>query len=211
MSTIQSRIMIRITKQLGGDGAVVTPKDFLDLASRDAVDQSLTRLSKQGDLKRVGRGLYHKPRFNHKLGISVPPDADSVANAIGRQTGDRVVPSSAVIANRLGISTQIPAKPAYLTTGRSRNIQVGSQTFRFKRVSANRLPNTDTAVGRALQAIDAVGPDPDQGTLSLIRSTLTIKQRDALLSQARYSVSWIADSARKIATPDDSTGFLSHG
>ena len=39
-----------------GDITVVTPKDLLDLASRDAVDQALTRLVRQGALQRIGRG-----------------------------------------------------------------------------------------------------------------------------------------------------------
>ena len=191
---------------------MVTAKDFLDLAGRDAVDQALRRLGKQGDLNRIGRGLYHKPRFNHKLGIDVPPDPDKIADAIGRQTGDRVAPSSNVIANQFGLSTQIPAKPVYLTTGRSRNIQVGSQTYRLKHVSASKLPDTSTAVGRALQAINAIGPNPDQSTLDRIRSTLTNKQCKALADQARYSVGWVADSARQIAAhPESIIGATAHG
>ncbi|MBL4809352.1 MAG: hypothetical protein JKY43_04755, partial [Phycisphaerales bacterium] len=56
MNTTQAKILKRIGRQYGGPGAVVTAKDFLDLASRDAVDQALVRLTKRGDLNRVGRG-----------------------------------------------------------------------------------------------------------------------------------------------------------
>jgi hypothetical protein len=72
MDTTQHHIMDRITRRFGGRGAVVTPKDFVDLAGRDAVDQALTRLSRSGTLNRVGRGLYHWPRINKRLGIAVP-------------------------------------------------------------------------------------------------------------------------------------------
>ena len=40
MRNTQPQIMSRIAKRFGGSGAVVTAKDFLDLAGRDAVDRT---------------------------------------------------------------------------------------------------------------------------------------------------------------------------
>ena len=118
MNTIQDDILERIRGQ--GRGKVFTPKDFLDLGSRDAADQSLSRLVKGGEIQRLGRGLYHFPRMNERLGIALGPDLDEIAEALARQTGSRVVPSGAVAANRLGLSTQVPAKPVYLTDERAK-------------------------------------------------------------------------------------------
>lgn len=211
MDTTATTVLNRIANQLGGGGAVVIAKDFLDLANRDAVDQALRRLSLNGDLKRIGRGLYHRPRTNPRLGIPVPPDPDKVAHAVGRQTGDRVVPSSDVVANQMGLSTQIPAKLVYLTTGRTRNIQVGTQTYHFKRVSVKKLPDIDTAAGRALHALSAVGPNPDPSVLDTISSSLSPEQRQSLADQARYSVGWVADIARQIATTEYLKSVSIHG
>lgn len=203
MDTTQARIMARIKRGLGGGrdgrGAVVTPKDFLDLAGRAAVDQALGRLVRAGALTRVGRGLYHLPRVNPTLGIAVPPDPDAVASAIGRQSGSPVAPSGAVVANRLGLSTQISAKPVYVTTGRSRTVRVGNQTFRFKRVSPRRFPSADPAVTRALQTLHGAGPDPDDATIDAVRTMLMPKQRRDLAKHARYDAAWVADSARRVA------------
>ena len=91
MRTIQDDILERIRGQ--GRGKVFTPKDFLDLGSRDAADQSLSRLVKGGEIQRLGRGLYHFPRMNERLGIALGPDLDEIAEALARQTGSRVVPS----------------------------------------------------------------------------------------------------------------------
>lgn len=122
-TTIQDDILDRIR---GNDrGKVFTPKDFLDLGSRDAADQSLSRLVRSGEIERLGRGLYHYPRVNERLGIPIGPDPDEIAEALGRQTGSRVLPSGAVAANRLGLSTQVPAKPVYLTDGRTRQVRIG--------------------------------------------------------------------------------------
>ena len=108
------------------------------VAERAAVDQALVRLVRAGTLIRVRRGQYHMPRVNERLGITLPPDADAVADAVGRQTGSAVAPSDAVVANRLGLSTQVPAKHVYMTTGRSRVMRVGGQTIRFRRVSSRQ-------------------------------------------------------------------------
>jgi hypothetical protein len=80
-------------------------KDFLDIGGREAVDQALSRLARAGVIQRLGRGLYHRPGINPRLGITISPDADEIADALGRQTGSRMAPSGAVAANRLGLFT----------------------------------------------------------------------------------------------------------
>ena len=43
------------------EGGLLSAKQFLHLASRAAVDQTLTRLTRDGKLRRVGRGAYAAP------------------------------------------------------------------------------------------------------------------------------------------------------
>src|SRR5580692_10942164 len=157
MNAIQDEIIDRIREK--GRGKVFTPKDFLDLGSRDAADQSLSRLVKGGEIQRLGRGLYHYPRVNERLGIPLGPDLDEIAEALARQTGSRVVPSGAVAANRLGLSTQVPAKPVYLTDGRSRQVHVGNVVFEVKHVPPKELPvgcRTSAMVFQALRHLGQV-------------------------------------------------------
>lgn len=40
------------------EGTVLSPKEFLNLGSRAAVDQAFCRLTKAGQLDRVARGIY---------------------------------------------------------------------------------------------------------------------------------------------------------
>ena len=200
MDTTKARIIARVRRKRAG--AVVTPKDFLDLAGRDAVDQALSRLVRQCALQRI-HGLYNVPRTNKRLGIAVPPDPDVVAQAIGRRTGSRVALSPAAIANRLGLSTQVPAKPVYLTDGRSRSVRVGKQTIRLKHVAAKQLPDTDDATGLVIQAIIAVGESSlDHKAIEAFRSRLSLAQRKHLLRKARYADAWVADAARWIASSE---------
>ncbi|RUV80433.1 hypothetical protein EOA51_32955, partial [Mesorhizobium sp. M1A.F.Ca.IN.020.32.1.1] len=82
----------------GGRGRVFTPSDFLDVANRAAVDQALSRLAKQGKLRRLARGLYDFPKVHPKLG-PLSPAPDDVAQALARETGSRVQIAGARAAN----------------------------------------------------------------------------------------------------------------
>ena len=157
MSTIQDDILDRIR---GHDrGKVFTPKDFLDLGSRDAADQSLSRLVRSGEIQRLGRGLYHYPRVNERLGIPIGPDPDEIAEALGRQTGSRVLPSGAAAANRLGLSTQVPAKPVYVTDGRTRQVRIGGMVFQIRHAAPKELSAASRTSAMVFQALRHLGRD----------------------------------------------------
>lgn len=64
-----------------GRGGVFTPSDFLPLAGRAAVDQALSRLVKNGKLRRLARGLYDFPKVHPQLGL-LAPAPDDVAQAL---------------------------------------------------------------------------------------------------------------------------------
>ena len=66
MNPIAHKIMKRVSAH-GRGKWVCTPKDFLTLGSRAAVDQALSRLVKAGRLRRVGHGLYDMPRMSAVL------------------------------------------------------------------------------------------------------------------------------------------------
>ena len=90
------------------EGGLLSPKEFLHLASRAAIDQTLTRLTKEGQLLRLGRGVYALP-VNGRFG-SRPPSAESVVDAIEATSGEVVVASGAAEANALGLTTQVPTR-----------------------------------------------------------------------------------------------------
>jgi hypothetical protein len=198
MNRIHSRVFNRFRK--GGRGKVFITKDFLDLGSRDAVDQALSRLTRVGQIRRLGRGLYHLPLTNPRLGIPLNPDADEIAAALARQTGTRIAPSGATAANRLGLSTQVPAKPVYLTDGRSRRVRVGNLVFVVKHVAPRNLPAGSPVSTAVFQALRHVGQAAvDAQVIARIRRALSPKHRARLLQDARYAAGWIAETARQIA------------
>lgn len=210
MDTVQQTILERIRS--AGRGEVFTPKDFLDAGTRYATDQALSRLVRSGDIQRLGRGLYYYPRVNPRLGIPLAPDVDQIAQAIGRRTGSRMVPSGAVAANLFGLSTQVPAKFVYLSDGRSRRLCVGNVEIQIRHVTPKELPPGSQSSAMVFQALRYLGKDVvDAPVIARLRAVLPAKQKRELAQDARYTTDWIADAVRQIATRSKKTSEVAHG
>lgn len=207
-TSMQDKIVERLRRQ--GQGKVFTPKDFLDLGSRESVDQALSRLAKAETVQRLGRGLYCYPKINKRLGIIISPDVDEIASALARQTGSRIAPSGAMAANRLGLSTQVPAKPVYLTDGRSRKVRIGNFLIVVKHVAPKELPVGNQISATVLQALRYLGKEAiDCTVINRIRKALLPKYRSKLLLDSKYTTDWIADAVRKIV--GDQVKAINHG
>ena len=199
-----------------GRGKVFTSKDFLDLGSRDAVDQALSRLSRFGDVKRIGRGLYHYPRVNVRLGIPISPDADDIAHALARQTGTRVAPSGAVAANRLGLSTQVPGRLVYLTDGYSREVKASDLVFTFKHVAPKDFPPGSPTSAAVFQALRYLGQDAvSEDVIRCLKRALPERARKQLLDDSRYTTDWVHEVVRRLvdlaAADEPEKESLPHG
>ena len=174
-------------------------KDFLDLGSRAAIDHALSRMVKEGMIRRIGRGLFDYPRSNANLGIVLSPDVDSVAQAIARKRGSVVQPSGAFVANAIGVSTQVPGKNVYLTNASSGKIQVGKQTLTIKHVAPKVIGTRNKDVSPMLQALYFLGKDGiTDEVVKRLRATLPEKDKKKLLRQSRYTVGWLSDAVQRI-------------
>ena len=98
--------------QGNGRGWCFTPNAFLDLAGKDAIWVTLSRLVQKGIIRRLARGLYDYPRQHSKLGL-LAPDPDTVAMALASRDAIRLQASAAYAANLLGLSEQVPAKVVF--------------------------------------------------------------------------------------------------
>ena len=119
--------------------AVWTPNDFLDLASRSAVDKTLQRLVLASDIRRIDRGLYDLPRINQLTGKPTSPDYAAVIDAVARREKARLLPDGITAANQLGLTNAVPAKITVHTDARLRPIQLERMTIEFKLTAPSRL------------------------------------------------------------------------
>ena len=131
---IASRIFKQIT-QHDVEEWVCTPKDFLDLGSRSAVDQALHRLVKSGKLRRVGHGLYQTPGYNPVLKRMTAGNFESAIEAIARRDDVRILPGGLHAANLLGLTLAVAAKNVYQTDGHSRTLKICGLQVEFRHAS----------------------------------------------------------------------------
>jgi hypothetical protein len=94
----------------------------------------------------------------------------------------------------------VPAKPVYLTDGRSRQVRVGNVVFVMKHVPPKDLPVGSRMSATVFQALRYLGRDAvNQEIIARIQRGLTAKRRAKLVQDARYITDWVAETVRKIA------------
>jgi hypothetical protein len=180
-------------------GKVFTPSDFAQLGSRTAIDQVLSRLASSGELRRIGRGLYHRPA-EHPLFGKLLPSADEIARAIAGQGSLRIQPSGAYAANLLGLTEQVPLKLQFLTDGASRTMQVGNQTIVLKHTTPKNMATAGRISGLLIQALRHVKQqNVDEQVIAQLRKRLSHEDKVVLLSDAALAPAWIATVMRQIA------------
>ena len=168
-----------------------TPKRFLDLGSRDAVDQALFRLSQHGTIRKLSRGLYDYPKQHPQLGL-LNPDPDAVAKAIGEKDEIRLQPSGAFAVNRLGLSQQVPAKMVYLTDGPEKSVRVGNQTIQLTRTTPRNMATAGSTSGLVIQAFRYLGKEGvTSDHIATLRRALSPDDRIRLSRDRIYAPAWM--------------------
>jgi hypothetical protein len=186
---VQRKVLDRIYGK--GRGWAFTPKRFLDLGSRDAVDQALFRLSQQGTIRKLSRGLYDYPKQHAQLGL-LNPDPDSVAKAISEKDEIRLQPSGAFAVNRLGLSQQVPAKMVYLTDGAEKSVIVGNQTIQLRRTTPKNMATADSISGLVIQAFRYLGKKGITSRhIATLRRVLSADDRKRLSRDRIYAPAWM--------------------
>ena len=148
---IRSRVLARIEAK---PDEVWTPADFANLGGRAAVDKSLQRLAASGELRRIDRGLYDRPRTNSLTGgRATVPDYRAVIRAVTRRDNARTVIDGMTAANDLGLTTAVPARIEVLVDARLKPIKLGSQEIHFKYAAPSRLYWADRPGMRVVQAL----------------------------------------------------------
>jgi len=179
------------------EGGVLSPKEFLHLGSRAAVDQAFSRLTKEGKLLRVARGTYVTP-VSSKFG-SRAPSPEKVVRALAKQSGDIVVPHGANSANALGLTQQVPIKEVYLTSGRTRKLKLGKGEILVKHAPRWMLVLGTRPAGAAVRALAWIGPTHADASLASLHRTLPLSEWEALTSARATLPSWMARAIGKEA------------
>jgi len=179
------------------EGTPLAAKELLHLGSRAAVDQALSRLARLGSLMRAGRGLYIRP-IESRFGTRAPV-ASKVVEAIAAQRGESVAPHGAAAANELGLTTQVPVREVYLTSGRSRRLQLGAQVIELRHVPAWQLVLLGRPAGAAIRALAWLGPERASEALRTLQRKLPPTELQAVVAARAGLPTWMAQEVSALA------------
>jgi hypothetical protein len=189
MANIADTIVKRIRAK--GRGLVYTPKDFLDLGSRAAVDQALSRLVQRGVIRRLTRGIYDYPKISPKLG-PLSPSPQALAKTLADRTKSELQLTGAHAANALGLTTQVPAHVVYLTSGKSMRFRLGNQTIELRHASPRSMVGAGSPVGTIIQALKYLGSDNiDEETIDRLKRALSTNDKRSLKKDIDSVPDWL--------------------
>jgi len=129
---------------------------FTGFGTKNAVSKAIARLVNRGELERVYRGIYMRP----KPGLYVArarPNFWQLISVIARQKHLSLQIHGANAVRRFGLSTQMPLIPIYYTNGASRSVFIGKAEVRLIHAAPMVMQHAGTEVGVAISALFYLG------------------------------------------------------
>jgi hypothetical protein len=190
MPTVAEKILRYANAQ--PEGALISAKEFLHLGSRAAVDQALKRLQERKELMRLGRGVYVRP-IKTRFGTRAPA-AEKVVERIAATRAETIAPHGAAAANALGLTTQVPTKLVYLTSGRNRRLKLGAQVIEMKHAPQWMLLPSQPIAGEAVRALAWLGKSRAAEALTTLKYKLPTSALEELIALRPALPSWMSRS-----------------
>lgn len=186
---IATKIKKRIFER--GVGQIYFISDFDDLENDIVVRQTLNRLEKQKTLIRLSRGLYFYPEVN-RFGIYYP-SLHTIAQKIAKRDKATIIPTGIMALHLLGLSTQVPTKAVYYTTGSKRKIKVGDQEIQFIWKTPKYFSFKNEIIALVVSALKEIGQnnvDKDI-TTKIEHHVLQVTDTSILEHDIRLAPRWI--------------------
>ena len=172
------------------EGTLLCPAALLHLGNRAAVDQALSRLARKGELIRVCQGVYVWPvqtRFGPR-----PPAVTKVLASLSALWGETIVPCGGTAANALGLTTQVPVRQAYLTSGPNRKLKLGGLVLELRHAPRWQLVAPNRPAGDAVRALAWLGPEDVEENLETLEHKLSPKDIEELAAIRAVMPAWLA-------------------
>ncbi len=189
--------LIETVIETAPEGAAFGARHFLHLGSRAALDQALARLTREGRLLRVARGVYVRP-VEGKFGVR-PPAPERVVETFAALKGEVVATGGAAAANVMGLTTQLPIRQVYLTSGPSRELRLGEQVIELRHAPAWQLALGERPAGTALRALAWLGPKHSRKAMRELRRRLPKVERQAMANVGGRLPTWAAKRVSALA------------
>lgn len=167
---------------------------LLKYGSRAAIDKTLSRLAKNGEIVRITRGVYARPGHNPYVG-EVLPGPFEIAKTIAAKTNSLVQVHGIEAARQFGFTTQVPAHPTFYTTGPSREFMLGNLEIHLKHISPRKLVLTESKAGLAILALWYLGKKQVTAqSIEVIKEKLNEKEFEKFTSSVEYMPHWMIEA-----------------
>jgi len=174
-------------------GSILFSEDFHELNNPGAVKIALHRLVKRGDIIRLARGIFTKPKYNELVG-DILPTTETIASAIAKRDKARILPTGSYAMHVLGLTNQIPLKLIYLTDGSPRKITIGKRTIQFKKTTPKNLALKGEISKLIVQALKEIGKtNVNKDEIDKIQDLLKKEDRKTLKHDIALAPQWIAE------------------
>jgi len=190
MNTEHPNITLRKRIEALPEDSVLFRSDFPEYHS-EFVGETLAELTQEGLLVKLAQGIYAKPRWSRFGGVL--PSVDKIVQAIAARDNAEVLPSGMTALNVLGLSTQVPMKYSYLTTGSERTIKLKNQEIRLKRGVPKNFCYKTKLIALLVQALKALKQqNVGQEEIQVIRSLISKEpDRIALAKDVDMMPNWM--------------------
>ena len=190
MNTEHPNITLRKRIEALPEDSVLFRSDFPEYHS-EFVGETLAESTQEGLLVKLAQGIYAKPRWS-RFGV-VLPSVDKIVQAIAARDNAEILPSGMTALNVLGLSTQVPMKYSYLTTGSERTIKLKNQEIRLKRGVPKNFCYKTKLIALLVQALKALKQqNVGQEEIQVIRSLISKEpDRIALAKDVDMMPNWM--------------------
>ncbi len=139
------------------NGEPFTAEQFKHLGNWQNVRKVLSRLTKNGRLARIEKGIYGKYKTYH--GIKFIRTNEPLVKCIEKVSHETVVKFGTLAINQLGLSTQCQAIEGYYWTGRKKVITVGKRKISFRHINKKYANKTHPILEIVLSSAYMLGKE----------------------------------------------------
>ncbi|WP_295031960.1 DUF6088 family protein [Shewanella sp.] len=163
-------------------GVPFSIENFYSLGTTTSVQKAMSRLTKEGQVARVAKGIYSRPKPLASIpSIKITAKAEEVAKTWARTHKYKIAPQGLEAAYRLGMQTQAPVKTVYWTTGPSREFHVGNEIVQVKHTTETKLQWINKPEGALFRGLLSLSPEHTPvSTLHMAIKRLNLQEKEAI-------------------------------
>jgi predicted transcriptional regulator of viral defense system len=195
--TVKQRIEDHIKH--GHKNSIYVLADFYDAGNYEAVKKAVLRLTSEGKLLRVKKGIYESPYYSSFLQEEVKASPLDIAKKIARKNRWTIAPSGNTALNALGLSTQVPVEYHFVSSGTNKEVELGGIKLYFKHIPPKEIAGISSKSALVIEAIKALGrAGMNDSARTKIGSLLSDTEKERLAHESKTSRVWVAEEIRKI-------------